>query len=182
MDEREFELVNIVGAQLAVNQRELSRQMKLSLGMTNILLKRLVTKGYIRIKQLDQRKVAYILTPKGFSEKMRKSVKYTIKTVNSMGLIKKGLKEFFLRLYDQKESIFYVFGDSDFIFLIESVMRELEIKDITVHYINDILEAKTDGILCIAKESYESPHLNKVRWVNLLHELAKQKEINNVLS
>ena len=81
LDEREFELVNIIGAQLVANQRALSRQMRLSLGMTNMLLKRLVTKGYIRIKQLDRRKVEYILTPTGFTEKMRKSVRYTIKTI-----------------------------------------------------------------------------------------------------
>jgi len=40
LDEREFELVNIVGAQLAANQRDLSRHMKISLGMTNMLLRR----------------------------------------------------------------------------------------------------------------------------------------------
>ena len=57
LNEREFELVNIVGARLAANQRDLSRHMNLSLGMTNMLLRRLVTKGYIRIKQLDRRKV-----------------------------------------------------------------------------------------------------------------------------
>ena len=91
LDEREFELVNIVGAKLGANQRDLSRHLNLSLGMTNMLLRRLVTKGYIRIKQLDRRKAEYILTPKGFSEKMRKSVNYTLKTISSIGLIKKNL-------------------------------------------------------------------------------------------
>ncbi|MDE2028516.1 MAG: winged helix-turn-helix transcriptional regulator, partial [Candidatus Omnitrophica bacterium] len=86
LDEREFELVNIVGAQLAANQREISRQMNLSLGMTNMLLRRLISKGYIRIKQLNKKKTEYLLTPKGFSEKLRKSVKYTLKTINSIGL------------------------------------------------------------------------------------------------
>ena len=82
LDEREFELVNIVGGQLSTNQRDLSLHMDLSLGTINMLLRRLVAKGYIRIEQLNQRKVKYILTPKGFSEKMRKSVKYTVKTLN----------------------------------------------------------------------------------------------------
>ncbi|MCK5082590.1 MAG: winged helix-turn-helix transcriptional regulator, partial [Candidatus Omnitrophica bacterium] len=86
LDEREFELVNIIGAELGSNQRDLSRQMDLSLGLTNMLIRRLVTKGFIRISQLNQRKVKYVLTPKGFAEKMRKSVKYTFKTVVSIGL------------------------------------------------------------------------------------------------
>ena len=92
MDEREFELINIIGAELVPNQRDISRQMDLSLGMTNMLIHRLLTKGYIRIKQLNKKKVEYILTPKGFAEKMQKSIKYTMKTINSIGRIwrKKG--------------------------------------------------------------------------------------------
>ena len=177
LNEREFELVNIIGQKLGSNQRNLSIHMNLSLGQTNMLIRRLVAKGYIRITQLNQKKVQYLLTPKGISEKFKKSIKYTLNTINSMGLIKKGLRDFFLRLYGQSENVFYVFGESDFIFLVESVIRELDIKDITVHYINDISEAKPDGILCIAKEDYESAPLNRARWVNLLQELAKQKEL-----
>jgi len=71
LDEREFELVNIIGGDLGANQRDLSRQMSLSLGMTNMLIRRLVSKGFIRISQLNKRKVKYILTPKGFAEKSR---------------------------------------------------------------------------------------------------------------
>jgi len=76
--------------------------MNLSFRMTNMLLKRMITKGYIRIKQLNRRKVEYILTPRGFSEKMRKSVRYTLKTINSIGTIKKCLHEVLKELYDQE--------------------------------------------------------------------------------
>src|ERR1700692_1350078 len=95
-----------------LNERELSRQMNLSLGMTNMLLRRLVTKGYIRIQQLDSRKVGYFLTPKGFAEKMRKSVKYTLKTINSIGLIKKQLLDILGGLYAKGHRKFYILGDS----------------------------------------------------------------------
>ena len=74
LEEREFELVNIIGADLGSNQRDLSRQLDLSLGMTNMLIRRLIAKGFIRIEQLNKRKMRYILTPQGFSEKMRKSI------------------------------------------------------------------------------------------------------------
>ena len=53
LNEREFELINIVGANLAANQRDLSRYMDLSLGMTNMIIRRLIAKGYIRIRQLN---------------------------------------------------------------------------------------------------------------------------------
>ena len=56
LNEREFELVNIIGAELGSNQRDLSRHLDLSLGTTNMLIQRLIAKGYIRIKQLNKRK------------------------------------------------------------------------------------------------------------------------------
>ncbi|MBU4333889.1 MAG: winged helix-turn-helix transcriptional regulator, partial [Candidatus Omnitrophica bacterium] len=93
LDEREFELINIIGPKLGLNQRDISKHMNISLGMINMLIRRLIAKGFIRIKQLNKRKVEYILTPKGLAEKMKKSVKYTLKTINSIGLIKKCFKE-----------------------------------------------------------------------------------------
>ena len=92
LNEREFELVNIVGAELGANQRDLSKKMDISLGMTNMLIRRLVSKGYIRIRQLNKKKTQYILTPKGFTEKYLKSVRYTLKTIRSIGLNSKSIK------------------------------------------------------------------------------------------
>ena len=57
LNEREFELINIIGSNLGSNQRDLSRQLDLSLGLTNMLIRRLVAKGFIRISQLNKRKV-----------------------------------------------------------------------------------------------------------------------------
>ena len=119
MEEREFELVNIIGANLASSQRDLSRHMDLSLGMTNMLIRRIVTKGYIRINQLDKKKVQYILTPKGFAEKMQKSVKYTMKTLNSIGLMKSRLLVLLKSAYDGGVRKFYVLGGMDLAGLIE---------------------------------------------------------------
>jgi DNA-binding MarR family transcriptional regulator len=178
LNEREFELVNIVGAQLAANQRELSRQMNLSLGMTNMLLRRLVTKGYIRITQLNQKKTEYLLTPKGFSEKMRKSVKYTVKTMTSIGLIKKCFKEVLSQHNALSEKNFYVLGESDFAFLVEVALKELNHPDYKVYYIKNIEEAKSQGILCICKEEVEDLAMDQ-KHINFIKELAKDNEFTN---
>jgi len=54
LDEREFELVNILGADLGSNQRAISRRMNLSLGMINMLIRRLISKGYVRMSEDKQ--------------------------------------------------------------------------------------------------------------------------------
>jgi len=175
LDEREFELVNIVGAQLAANQRDLSRHMNLSLGMTNMLLRRLVTKGYIRIKQLDQRKVEYLLTPKGFAEKMRKSVKYTLKTINSIGLIKRNILNILKDLYADGVRKFYVLGESDLGGLIEMVIGEHFKQDCIYVQAQEVPPVIKDGVFLICREDVRLPA--GIKAVNMIEELAKDEEL-----
>jgi len=173
LNEREFELVNIVGAQLDYNQRQLSQRMNLSLGMTNMLLRRLVTKGYIRIQQLNHRKVEYLLTPKGFAEKLRKSIKYTVKTINSLGLIKKRFKE--LLSNHQGETIFYVLGESDFAFLVDVCLKELNYKDYKLNYVKNSEESGNDGVLCICREEFSEVSKDR-KHINFVKALAEDNE------
>ena len=186
LNEREFELINIVGAQMAANQqgvpgkrgnqRDLSRQMDISLGMTNMILRRLISKGYIRIRQLNKKKAEYLLTPKGFSEKMSKSFKYTIKTITSISLIKKRFKDLLSGHYAQGERVFYVLGESDFAFLVEVALKELNFQDYKVHYIKNIAESGLDGVLCICKEEVEVVAQGQ-KHINFIKELAQDKEL-----
>ena len=173
LDEREFELINIVGARIAANQRDLSRLMELSLGMTNMLIRRLISKGYIRIKQLDKRKVTYILTPKGFAEKMRKSVKYTLKTIQSIGFIKERIKAVVLPLYEKGERKFFVLGLSDLAMLIEMVFKEHQLQDYRITYLQDIPEEDMEGTILICKEDVQNGKNNSLTRIDLIQELAR---------
>ncbi len=173
LDEKEFELVNIVGAEIASNQRDLSRHINLSLGQTNMLIRRLITKGYIRISQLDNRKVQYILTPKGFSEKMQKSIKYTMKTINSIGLIKEAVKTLLKDMYKKGERKFLVLGGSDLASLVEIAVKELDLKDLFVERIKDLPGKEFDGVVLVCQEDV----FDKIpagKKIDLLHELAKK--------
>lgn len=177
LDEREFELINIIGAQIATNQRDLSRHMDLSLGTINMLLRRLITKGFIRTKQLNQKKVEYILTPKGFSEKTRKSVKYTLKTISSISAIKESIKPIILRLYEQGERNFWVLGKSDFAYLVEIVLRESGLNDFKISYLKDLPSGELDGTLLICREEIVSGPYNLHNRVDLIEELSKNSRL-----
>lgn len=78
---KEFALIRELARNPDCTQRELSTSAGLSLGMTNILLKRLARKGYIKISQLDWNKTRYLLTLKGSLEKARKSYAYALHTL-----------------------------------------------------------------------------------------------------
>ena len=178
MDEREFELVNIIGANLASSQRDLSRYMDLSLGMTNMLIRRMVTKGYIRIKQLDKKKVQYILTPKGFSEKMRKSVKYTLKTLSSIGLMKNKLAVLLKGAYRSGVRKFYVLGGEDLAGIIEMTLGESFQNGFQVIRINDLPnEMKDGGVLLVCRENVDVSGFPPDKVIHVIEELARDEAL-----
>ena len=176
LDEREFEILNILGRELGSNQRDLSKKTELSLGMINMLIRRLITKGYIRIEQLNKRKVQYLLTPKGFAEKMRKSVKYTLNTINSIGLIKDNVKEILIKLHDSGYRKFHLYCESDLTILIEKAFSEIEFKDVTMENVNTPKNVNGDSVLLIGKENIDTGKLNGGNYIDMLAEISKRND------
>jgi len=179
LDEREFELINIIGAKLGSNQRDLSRLLDLSLGQTNMLIRRLVAKGFIRISQLNQKKVSYLLTPQGLAEKMRKSINYTLKTIHSISAIKEQIKKVVVSLYQEGERNFVVIGKSDFALLIEMVFREMGLHDYHISYMNELPATEVKGTVLICREGFDGTLTASSKTINLIHELAQNHEIVN---
>lgn len=56
-----------------VSQRSLSRNLGIALGLTNLLIHKLVRKGFIRVIHIKPNRVRYLLTPAGIAEKARMS-------------------------------------------------------------------------------------------------------------
>ena len=58
------------------SQRDLARDLNISLGLVNSFIKRLAQEGYFRIGHLPKNRVRYILTPRGVAEKSRLTYEY----------------------------------------------------------------------------------------------------------
>ncbi len=83
-----------------VNQRGLSKELGIALGMTNAYIKRCMKKGWIKVYQVPARRYRYYLTPKGFSEKVRLAAEYFS---DSLKLFRKA-RQSFDRLYGELEA------------------------------------------------------------------------------
>jgi DNA-binding MarR family transcriptional regulator len=59
-----------------VTQRGLAKDLGIALGLTNLLIKRLVRKGLVRIIHIRPNRVKYLITPAGIAEKARMSSAY----------------------------------------------------------------------------------------------------------
>src|ERR1700745_635492 len=68
---RDLKLLEVVEADSAVTQRSLANRLGIALGLTNVYLKRLVRKGYIKCVNVQSNRITYLLTPRGIAEKLR---------------------------------------------------------------------------------------------------------------
>jgi predicted transcriptional regulator len=74
--EHHLQLLEIVEANPQITQADLATRLGVAVGTVNWYLKRLVSKGYIKIKRLQRRRLLYLITPRGLSEKSRLGVRY----------------------------------------------------------------------------------------------------------
>lgn len=60
----------------AGSQRSLARRLGIALGLTNLLLKRVIAKGWVKAVRVQPNRVSYLLTPTGIAEKTRLTREY----------------------------------------------------------------------------------------------------------
>jgi DNA-binding MarR family transcriptional regulator len=73
---RDLEILAELARTDHVTQRRLAARLGIALGLTNLYLKRLARKGYIKITSIPPRRVRYLLTPKGMAQKTRLTYEY----------------------------------------------------------------------------------------------------------
>ena len=74
--QRDLAILNELEAAPQVTQRSLAGKLGIALGLTNLYLKRLARKGYIKVTSIPRHRVKYLLTPQGFAEKTRLTYEY----------------------------------------------------------------------------------------------------------
>jgi DNA-binding MarR family transcriptional regulator len=79
--ERDLEILTAIGEGTPLTQRVLAERLGVALGLTNLYLKRLAGKGFIKIREFPskphaRKRLRYVLTPKGVGEKARLTYEY----------------------------------------------------------------------------------------------------------
>lgn len=64
-----------------VTQRDLANKLGIALGLTNLLVRRLVKKGWIKVVNVKPNRVRYLLTPEGIAAKARATRHYLEETI-----------------------------------------------------------------------------------------------------
>ncbi len=113
MDKEDIHILRLMGEierDSSPSQRELSSRLNLSLGLVNTFIKRLVNKGYFKVKTMPRNRVKYFLTPKGLARKSRLTVEYLQYSVNFYREVKNLLVKKFKAMEDDQLSSVLFFG------------------------------------------------------------------------
>ena len=89
---RDLKLLEAVEADSRVTQRGLALQLGIALGLTNIYLKRLVRKGYIKCVNVQSNRITYLLTPRGIAEKLRLTYEFMDYSLHLYGEVRQHLR------------------------------------------------------------------------------------------
>jgi DNA-binding MarR family transcriptional regulator len=73
---RELTLLEKIENDPDVNQSTLATQLGVAVGTVNWHLKRLIAKGYVKVKRAERKKLRYIITPDGIALRARLAVDY----------------------------------------------------------------------------------------------------------
>ena len=75
-DRRHLEVLEAVTQDREISQRGLAARLGIALGLTNLYIKRLVRKGFIKCVNVRSNRLVYLITPQGIAEKTRLTYEY----------------------------------------------------------------------------------------------------------
>lgn len=111
---RELRLLTEMERTPQTTQRSLSRRVGVGLGVTNLLLRGLAHRGYVRVTRAGWRSWVYTLTPAGISRKVRLTGSYIQRVLSDYADIRQTLSEELERVGVTAKSRVALYGVGEF--------------------------------------------------------------------
>jgi hypothetical protein len=102
---RELTVLDAVSRDQHITQRSLSAKLGIALGLTNIYLKRLIHKGYIKCVNVQSNRLLYLITPQGIAEKTRLTYEFMDYSLHLYRGVRERLSEVLKPCHDGNQRI-----------------------------------------------------------------------------
>jgi DNA-binding MarR family transcriptional regulator len=134
---RDLEILTAVDEGGTLTQRALAQRLGVALGLTNLYLKRLSRKGYLKIvefpkKPATRKRLRYLLTPKGISEKTRLTYEHMSYALNLYRRTRETLRDTLAELAPAGAKRIVLYGTGDAAELAYLTLREFGLEPIAV--------------------------------------------------
>ena len=137
LSEKYFQILEILGGQEILTQRQLAKFTGISLGQINYVLKQLLSKGLVKIGNFSKNphKIGYVylLTPKGIEEKSKLAAHFVVSKLKEYNNIRGKLEERLIAIAKN--------GRNRIIFVGPEIVKE---------FINSIIHEKALALILVA--------------------------------
>ncbi len=110
---RDLALLQQVEADPDISQAKLAEDLGVAIGTVNWHLKRLIEKGYIKVKRARRRKLRYIITPEGISLRAKLTLSYIRESFRLFRQVRKRVTTLLGKLQEQGVHSVRLAGDGD---------------------------------------------------------------------
>jgi DNA-binding MarR family transcriptional regulator len=135
--ERDLEILTAIEEGRPLTQRDLARRLGVALGLTNLYLKRLATRGCIKIvefprKPAARKRLRYLLTPRGLAEKSRLTYEHMVYSLHLYRRTRQTLRESLGRMTADGLKRVAFYGTGEAAELAYLTLRELGLEPVAV--------------------------------------------------
>lgn len=153
--DNEYTIMSEIAENENLTQRELSKKLGVSVSTVNVLMNKMIRDGLIKMTQVSQKQVLYMLTPAGIMKKAKKTVSY--------------LKAHYRAIYQTKEKLKSIFEDlTKYHEVILLLMPNDEMGEIVRIAIEEFESQHTKAIIKIFDKK-EKIHIDSLKFPVLLH-------------
>ncbi len=153
-ERHELRILELVEGQDKVTQRGVAADLQIAIGMANSLIKMMIHKGYIKVKDAPSTRYGYYLTPKGFLAKSQLVSKYILDSVKFFSEVRRDYETIAAKLVSEGRYCIGCVGTGDILEIAQMVFHSYNIKTIVVL---DIMGHLDKG--CLTEYSQIPSHL-----------------------
>ena len=128
---RELTLLEQIESDPDVNQSTLATQLGVAVGTVNWHLKRLIAKGYVKVKRADRKKLRYIITPEGIALRARLAVDYVERSFSIYRRTRQRVREFLSQVKEAGHERVRILGKGDVVDICRLTCLEQGIEIVT---------------------------------------------------
>jgi DNA-binding Lrp family transcriptional regulator len=128
---RDLQLLEALEQESRITQRTLSDRLGIALGLTNLYLKRLIRKGYVKCATVEPNRLVYLVTPRGVARKARLTYEFMKYSLDFYRDARQHLRRS-LSVAVAQQSRVAIYGTGDTAELVFLLLREMGLELVAV--------------------------------------------------
>lgn len=128
---RDLQLLETLEREATITQRTLATRLGIALGLTNLYMKRLIRKGYVKCATVSPNRLVYSLTPKGMARKARLTYEFMKYSLDFYRDARQHLRHSLAQAVAQQRRV-AIYGTGDAAELVFLLVREMGLELVAV--------------------------------------------------